>query len=237
VNAKKRRCARLQRCCILLFLGLARRILSPDDHFTSCSALDDEDDSLAATRSIPQQSLVQIKCCKAIKKYLSDDGHIGSLQKICSDDECMDEFEKAFPNIDLQDKCASLERLISCNFDIQAGPMKLPYSFLVSDKCCNSLIVHSDASGTATSRNNALKVICMEGDSCVTVYDPLFQQGQAFLDPSNDLTLAETCEMKDMAPTDSAGKSVDKTSSAFRVFQHTYYIAASLLALLLGILY
>ena len=147
-----------------------------DNHFTACSALSNQDDSSAAARSVLQKSLVRIKCCKAIKKYLIDNGHSGSIQQICSDDECLDGFKEAFPDRDLQDKCDSLEPLTSCNFNIQTGPMKLTYSFLVSDKCCNALIMHSDASGTATSRNNALEVICMEGDSCITVYDPLFQQ-------------------------------------------------------------
>ena len=208
--------------------------IPPDDHFTSCSALGNRDDSLTAAMSVTQPSLVRIKCCKAINKYLTDDGHIGSLQNICNDDECVDGFRKAFPNVDLQDKCKLLEPLTSCNFAIQAGPMKLPYSFYVSDKCCDALTVHSDASGTATVRSNALNMICMEGDTCITVYDPLFQQGQAFSDPSNDLTLVETCEVKAMVPNDSDDESADKTSSAFRAFQHAYYFAASLALQFLG---
>jgi len=208
--------------------------IPPDNHFTACSALGNQDDSSTAVTSVLQKSLVRIKCCKAIKKYLTDDGHSGPLQQICSDDECLDGFKEAFPNIDLQNKCDLLEPWTSCNFNVQAGPAKLPYSFFVSDKCCKALIVHSSASGTATSRNNALEVICMEGDSCITAYDPLFQQGQAFFDPSNDITLPETCTMKSMVPNDLDDESVDKTSSAFYTFQHAYYFAAVLVLHFLG---
>jgi len=216
--------------------------IPPDDHFMKCTAL--ESPMEVATRTT-QNSLVQIKCCKAIENYVDADiDTTNSLQYLCNDIECRGSFETAF-GFDLHEECASVDTLSSCTFDLQAGPVTLPMDLgFITNNCCDAAIAHSDATKESQIRAEALQSICMEGESCMAAYQPLFAQGQVFTNLSSTETLAETCssnETKGSNPPfvgtemEDASKEVDD-SSALDALKNGHFAKATFLAsLCLGI--
>jgi hypothetical protein len=113
-----------------------------------------------------------------------------AVQSLCNMEDCRAKFEMAFPENALETECASVDPVIECKFEIQAGPSRLPINLgFVTEACCTAATSHATG-GDET--NIALDTVCEE-KSCIAAYDSLFQQGQAFANPGSSATLEESC--------------------------------------------
>jgi len=191
----------------------------PEDHYKKCTI--GAGSTSSTNGKLVELPLVQIKCCRSITEYFDEsiiDKSGGTLQELCNNVECLDQFKTSFPDIDLDAKCESVEILASCKFEIRAGPQTIPVSLgFVADQCCSSAQLHSDTTTALDARKAALAGICDEGENCIYAYESLFQQGQVFSNPSSDETLASTCATMvedDPAHTNGKGSSVEDEAKA-----------------------
>mmetsp|Transcript_4804 Transcript_4804/g.10761 ORF Transcript_4804/g.10761 Transcript_4804/m.10761 type:complete len:656 (+) Transcript_4804:564-2531(+) len=189
--------------------------IGPQDQYKKCTI--GPGSLVGKTRIDRELPLVQVKCCRSITEYFDEsvtDKTGGTLQELCSNDECRNQFQTSFPDIDLNAECESTKMLNSCKFEIRAGPQTIPINLgFVADQCCSSAQIHSNTMAALDERETALVNICVEGDSCIYAYGSLFQQGQAFSNPSSDETLASVCATMSEDDLASPNKDDGKSSS------------------------
>jgi hypothetical protein len=168
----------------------ARHPLTDEDHLRNCEI---EIIDTAASKGLVTAAkfpLVSMGCCRVSGECFEESMKDVALQSLCNMEDCRAKFEMAFPEIALETECASVDPVIECKFEIQAGPSMSPINLgFVTEACCAAATSHA-AGGDET--NVALGIICEE-KSCVAARDSLFQQGQAFANPGSSATLEESC--------------------------------------------
>ena len=163
--------------------------LTPDEHLRSCSV----GLSFKATVDFP---LVSIGCCRAMAYYFDDSQKAGALPTLCNMADCRAEFQAGFPDIDLVAECRAVGAVEECKFDLQAGPSTFPINLgFVSADCCAAARIHSNSSSGADASDAALGTVCAEV-GCIAAYESLYQQGQAFANPSSTESLVDVCSAK-----------------------------------------
>ena len=129
--------------------------ITPDDHYKECLIAGTSSTTSATGTDKLELPLIRVKCCHAITDYFDESitKNSGSLQELCNNVECRDQFKTSFLNIDLDAECASVEIVASCKFDIQAGPQMIPIDLgFVADVCCSDARVHSDTTTSSHGR-------------------------------------------------------------------------------------